>query len=152
MIYEIYNTQTGEKKLSRDNLYKNHYAKKFHNGQPIWKIIRQVDKLQNAFIEPEVKKEEPKPAEITIESLIKELETKTKVKVTFNEFDGSFNICPIANMPEIPTNISNEIAPFEMDFETLKTWLSEQGIKVPFNVKKLETLQMLIPEIFKTQK
>jgi hypothetical protein len=170
MILEIYNTQTGEKKVSSKHTWDNHYSKKFKNGSEIWKVIREIDSLETYNNElrgiqtpqpiQEVEKIvndvfEFESNRITLDQILVKLQEQIPANVLYNESENSYTIT--LAKPEITeiTNVTNYEPdhPYSMDFDMLKIWLNNQGIATAPNVKKLETLQKLIPEIYtNTQK
>jgi len=144
MVYEILNKQTGEKRVVRDKAFNGKQAKmKTASGEDLYQIIKTYDSIHDYNTQKEgilqVKK-------------LELIETPAET-------------CAASNMPPMYAPIEahdsaegledekTELNPyFISDIENLRLWMQVNQIEYPKTIKKIETLQNYIPEIYKDKK
>ena len=150
--FMIINTQTGEKKETRDNLFNSLYQKGKHKGK--WKKLDDVRK--GALEEIPIQTKIAEIPTISYDQQIQALKGRIEIlesKLTDCCKEGT-DCCK--NMPEktdesiVKQPVPIQVNPFDIiEPSMLKDWLIENSIPFPKTVKKLETLQNHIPEIYK---
>jgi len=153
-LVNIYNIVTGVKKTVAERLWLDYFKVKTKNGKKEWELapIQKGDYKESNTETKEI----PQINRISIDSiktsLLSDKEFLSELKSIICACDEkvtSGNTCCNFNH-EI--NENQTINPFDfVSSDELRTWLNSQGIYIPKTVKKLETLQTFIPEIYKKQ-
>jgi|GEM_PF-6147728 len=153
-LVNIYNIVTGAKKTVAEKLWIDYFKGKTKNGKKEWELapIQKGDyKESNADA-----KEIPQTNKMSIDSIKTALltdkeflaELKSIICVCDEKVTSEKTCCNFNH----ETNENEVINPFNFkSSDELRTWLNSQGIDMPKTVKKLETLQTFIPEIYKKQ-
>jgi len=144
--FEIINVQTGEQRMSRDNLFESLYKKKLDsNGNSIWRKKSDVKGESLGTLPVKQKTSQVQNDNTQIQFLKNEIEA-LGIRVSELE-NGLLNCC---KKEETPVKTEVIVNPFDIVEESiLKGWLIENNIPFPKTVKKLDSLRNYIPEIYK---
>ena len=173
MVYQLLNITTGQKILCSETQYKERFIKKLVNGEPVWKKIKEFETVEEAIgvekslVAPEIKLSTDiireliykfvnenngailtDPQILEIATVLKDVNVLETVEPKVEEPKACACSCETKT---VEVDLSKLVDPFDLEFDGLKTWLVDSGISVAPQIKKLEKLQTLIPEIYKTQ-
>jgi len=173
MVYQLLNITTGQKILCSETQYKERFIKKLVNGEPVWKKIKEFETVEEAIgVEKSLVAPEIKLSTDIIRELIYKFVNENngailtdpqilEIATVLNDMNVLETVEPKVEEPkacacgckteDIETIVVENPNPFEMSFDRLKSFLDSIGIKAAPQIKKLEKLQTLIPEIYKTQ-